>query len=75
MLADRRSSALVENFGEQWLHIRSLRGVTPDVNAFPEFDDNLRAAFERETLLFLESQLRDDRPVPELLTANYTFVN
>jgi hypothetical protein len=75
MLADRRSSALVENFGEQWLHIRSLRGVTPDVNAFPEFDDNLRAAFERETLLFLDSQLREDRPVTELLTANYTFVN
>jgi hypothetical protein len=75
MLADRRASALVENFGEQWLHIRSLRGVTPDVNAFPEFDDNLRAAFERETLLFFESQLREDRPVTELLTANYTFVN
>jgi len=75
MLADRRSNALVENFGEQWLHIRSLRGVVPDVNAFPEFDDNLRAAFEQETLLFLDSQLRDDRPVPELLNANYTFVN
>jgi mono/diheme cytochrome c family protein len=75
MLADRRSSALVENFGQQWLHIRSLRGVTPDVNAFPEFDDNLRAAFERETLLFLDSQLRNDRPIPEVLTANYTFVN
>jgi hypothetical protein len=75
MLADPRSSALVENFGEQWLHIRSLRGVTPDVNAFPEFDDNLRAAFERETLLFFDSQLREDRPVTELLTANYTFVN
>ena len=68
MLADRRSAALVQNFGEQWLQIRSLRGVTPDVNAFPEFDDNLRAAFERETLLFLDSQVRDDRPVPELLT-------
>jgi hypothetical protein len=75
MLADRRSSAFVENFGAQWLHVRSLRGVTPDVNAFPEFDDNLRAAFERETLLFLDSQVRDDRPVPELLNANYTFVN
>jgi hypothetical protein len=75
MLADRRSASLVQNFGEQWLQIRSLRGVTPDVNAFPEFDDNLRAAFEQETLLFLGSQVRDDRPVPELLSANYTFVN
>jgi hypothetical protein len=49
--------------------------VTPDVNAFPEFDDNLRAAFEQETLLFLDSQVRADRPVPELVSANYTFVN
>jgi hypothetical protein len=75
MLADRRSNALVENFGEQWLQIRKLQRATPDVNAFPEFDDNLREAFQRETRLFFESQLREDRPVTDLLTANYTFVN
>ena len=75
MLADPRATALVTNFGGQWLHIRNLKAVDPEASAFPEFDDNLREAFQRETELFLESQLRDDRPLEELLTANYTFVN
>jgi hypothetical protein len=75
MLDDRRSIAFIENFGEQWLHIRSLRGVKPDVNAFPEFDDNLREAFQRETVLFLESQVRQDHSVIDLLTADYTYAN
>ena len=75
MLADRRAAVLAQNFGGQWLHIRNLRAVDPDANAYPEFDDNLRAAFERETELFLESQMRGDRPLAELLTARYTFLN
>ena len=75
MLADRRATALVTNFGGQWLHIRNLKAVDPDARAFPEFDDNLRDAFQRETELFLESQMREDRPLEELLTASYTFVN
>ncbi len=75
MLADPRATALVTNFGGQWLHIRNLQAVDPDASAFPDFDDNLRAAFQRETELFLESQLREDRPLSELLTADYTFVN
>ena len=75
MLADARSSVLVSSFAAQWLHLRRLRSVTPDVNAFPAFDDNLRQALVRETELFLESQLRDDRSVVDLLTADYTFVN
>ena len=75
MLADTRSSALVENFAGQWLYLRNLRSVAPDPDAFPEFDDNLREAFVRETELFVESQLRDDRNVVELLTADYTFLN
>ena len=75
MLADPRASALARNFGGQWLHIRNLQAVDPDASAFPEFDDNLREAFRSETELFLESQMRDDRPLEELLTANYTFVN
>jgi hypothetical protein len=75
MLADRRSIALVTNFASQWLYVRDLRKSEPDPILFPEWDDSLRQAFERETLLFLESQLRDDRPLEELLTANYTFVN
>ena len=75
MLADPRASAIATNFGGQWLRIRNLKAVDPDARAFPEFDDNLRDAFQRETELFLESQMRDDRPLEELLTANYTFVN
>ncbi len=75
MLADPRAAALARNFGGQWLHIRNLRAVDPDASAYPDFDDNLREAFERETELFLESQMRDDRPLEELLTARYTFLN
>jgi hypothetical protein len=75
MLADARSRALVTNFGGQWLHVRNLRESTPDPEAFPDFDENLREAFQRETELFLESQLREDRSVVDLLSANYTFVN
>ena len=75
MLADSRSVALVSNFFGQWLHLRNMRTVNPQNKLFPEFDDSLRDAFRRETELFLESQLREDRSVVELLTANYTFLN
>lgn len=75
MLADSRATALVRNFGGQWLFLRNMRAVGPDANAFPDFDDNLRDAFLRETELFLESQMREDQPIGELLTANYTFAN
>ena len=75
MLDDPRAATLVTNFASQWLHLRNMRAVAPDVNAFPEFDDDLREAFQRETELFLEAQLREDRSVLELLTADYTYVN
>ena len=75
MLDDPRASALVTDFASEWLHLRNLRAAAPDVNAFPEFDDDLRDAFRRETELFLEAQLREDRGVLELLTADYTFLN
>ena len=75
MLADERARVLVGSFAAQWLHLRRMRTVTPDVQAFPAFDDNLRAALVRETELFVESQIREDRSVVELLTADYTFVN
>ena len=75
MLADDRSKALTTNFVGQWLHVRNMRNVSPDPDAFPDFDDNLRHALQRETELFVESQRRDDRSLVELLTANYTFVN
>ena len=75
MIADSRSTALVDNFFGQWLYVRNLAARRPDPSAFPEFDENLREAFRRETELFLGSQLREDRAATELLTANYTFVN
>jgi hypothetical protein len=75
MLADRRSSALVNNFAAQWLHLPNLDSMTPDMRLFPDFDDNLRQAFRRETELFVESILREDRSVRDLLSAKYTFVN
>ena len=75
MLADRRAQALVDNFASQWLTIGKLSGVVPDVDAYPEFDENLRDAFRQETRLFIGSQVREDRSVVDLVTANYSFVN
>ena len=75
MLADPRSQSLVTNFAEQWLYLRNLESITPDMRLFPDFDDNLRQAFRQETELFFESILREDRSVLDLLHANYTFLN
>jgi Protein of unknown function (DUF1592)/Protein of unknown function (DUF1588)/Protein of unknown function (DUF1585)/Protein of unknown function (DUF1587)/Protein of unknown function (DUF1595) len=75
MLADGRSRALVTNFASQWLHLRNLDSITPDMRLFPDFDDNLRQAFRQETELFFESILRDNRSALALLHANYTYVN
>jgi len=75
MLKDERASALPESFFGQWLTTKNLVNSRPDAKVFPEFDENLRDAFMEETRLFLNSQLSDDRPATELLTANYTFAN
>jgi hypothetical protein len=75
MLRDPRAKTLVENFASQWLQLRDLRNVVPDPDLFAEFDENLRDAFRRETELFIGSQLQDDRAIPELLTADYSFLN
>jgi hypothetical protein len=75
MLADPRSRSLVTNFASQWLHLRSLESVTPDLRLFPNFDDNLRQAFREETELFFESIVREDRSIRDILGANYTFLN
>lgn len=75
MLADDRSRALVNNFAEQWLYLRNLSSSNPDMRLFAGFDDNLRQAFRRETELFFESIMREDRSVLDLLRANYTFLN
>jgi hypothetical protein len=75
MLADQRSAALVSNFAGQWLHLRNVRSILPNSDEFPDFDDNLRQGFRRETELLVESVLREDRSVLDLLRADFTYVN
>ncbi len=75
MLADPRARALVTSFADQWLQLRNLAAITPDMRLYPDFDDNLRQAFRKESELFFETILREDRNVLELLSADYTFVN
>lgn len=75
MLDDPRSRSLVDNFAAQWLQLRNLQSASPVADLFPDFDDNLRQAFRTETELLFDSIMREDRPVTELLDANYTFLN
>jgi hypothetical protein len=75
MLADPKSEAVVSNFASQWLYLRNLAAASPDARQFPDFDDNLRQAFRRETELFFQSILAEDRSALDLLRANYTYVN
>jgi hypothetical protein len=75
MLADPKADALVQNFAGQWLALRNLQSQSPVVQFYPDFDDNLRQAFRRETELFFQSIIREDRNVLDLLTGDYTFLN
>ena len=75
MLSDPRAGALVENFAGQWLHLRNLETIKPNTDFFPDFDDNLRQAFKRETELFFASIIEENRSILDLLTADYTFVD
>ena len=75
MLADARADGLARNFGGQWLRLQNLKDILPDVNVYPNFDENLARSMRRETEMFFGNMIREDRPVPELLTANYTFVD
>src|SRR6185295_7098281 len=75
MLADSRSETLVTNFASQWLHLRNLDSITPDMRLFPDFDDNLRRAFREETELFVGSVLHEDRSALDLVRTNDTFLN
>lgn len=75
MLADPRAGNLVTNFAVQWLHLRGLESATPDVRRFVDFDDNLRRSLRRETELFVASVINEDRPVTDLLAADYTFLD
>jgi hypothetical protein len=75
MLADRRSDAFVRNFAGQWLFLRNLAATGPVQSVFPDFDDTLRQAFHKETELFFDSIVREDRSAFDLLRADYTFLN
>lgn len=75
MLADPRASALSENFATYWLHLQNLRDLRPDSYQYPDYDHNLMQSMTRETQLFFDSIVRNDRPALELLTADYTFVD
>ena len=75
MLADPRANTLVSNFVSQWLYLRNIETVLPDPAAFPDFDENLRIALAKETELFFQSMLHEDRSILDLLRADYTFLN
>jgi uncharacterized protein DUF1592/uncharacterized protein DUF1588/uncharacterized protein DUF1587/uncharacterized protein DUF1585/uncharacterized protein DUF1595 len=75
MLADPKSSALVDDFAGQWLQLRNLRTATPDRKLFPSFDEDLRAAMRKETELFFQTVMREDRSVLEFLDSDWTFLN
>jgi mono/diheme cytochrome c family protein len=75
MIADERAESLIVEFVGQWLQLRNLDKVTPDLLMFPDFDDNVRQAFRRETELFFASVVRENRSTLDLLNADYTFVN
>ncbi len=75
MLADPKAAALVENFAGQWLHLRNLDNINPNSDEFPDFDNNLRQGFKRETELFFASVMNEDRSLVDLMTADYTFVD
>jgi mono/diheme cytochrome c family protein len=75
MLADPRAEGLASRFASQWLRLQDLDKLNPDVRYYPDFDEQLKAAMRRETELFFVNLVREDRPVPDLFTADYTFVN
>ena len=75
MLADRRATRFMADFVGQWLQVRNIHSQDPDGALFAGFNDSLRNAMVRETELFFESQVREDRPIDELLRADYTFLN
>jgi cytochrome c553 len=75
MLADPKSKALVDNFAGQWLRLRNVADWKPDPDKFKDFDDSLRRAFERETSMFFENIIHEDRSVLEFIDADYTFLN
>jgi cytochrome c5 len=75
LMSDRKATRFLNDFAGQWLQVRNIQASTPDQQKFPDFEDTLRQAMTKETELFFESQVRENRPITELLNANYTFLN
>ena len=75
MLADPKSNSLIDNFAMQWLQLKRLKTVTPDPNLFPTFNEPLRAAMLKETELFFEAMIREDRSIVDLVAADFTYLN
>jgi len=75
MLKDPRVEAMTTNFAGQWLNLRGLQGYSPLPGVYPDYDDPLGVAMRREVELLFDSMIREDRPITDLLTADYTFVN
>ena len=75
MLADPKAHALTKNFAFEWLNLRGIRGAAPDPIVFPNFDDSLKTAYEKELELFIGSIFEEDRSIMDLLTADHTYVN
>ncbi len=75
MLLDPKADALIDNFGGQWLQVRKLESVKPDHKKFPDFDEYLRLSMARETKMFFESILREDRSVLDFIDADYSYLN
>ena len=75
MLRDDRANALVSNFADQWLYLRNLESITPDLRRFPDFDDNLRQSFRLETQLLFRDMLENDRSIMSLIRPEHAFLN
>jgi mono/diheme cytochrome c family protein len=75
MLLDPKAKALIDNFGGQWLQVRKLESVKPDVKRFPDFDEYLRLSMSRETEMFLGNVMREDRSILDFIDADYSFLN
>jgi mono/diheme cytochrome c family protein len=75
MLADRKSAALIKNFADQWLQIRNLAQASPATNIFPQFNDKLRSAMQKETELFFKHIMRENRSALEFIDADYSYLN
>lgn len=75
LLRDRRAAALTANFAGQWLHLRNLEALKPNPELFPEYDSRLRTAMQRETELFFEEIVREDRGILDLIDSRHTYLN